>query len=111
MEALHAMASLSLTISRLYGDAPAISALQARKLKALKEGPLTFFREGFAIPSTYVANQNYIWGGRAKPLEELSTTTQLEEPEQEEEEEPVPEEDEQEKIFDHEFGRHNERDN
>ncbi len=108
MNALHAMASLSLTISKLYGDAPTISIMQARKLKALKEGPLTFLREGFVIPSTY-AESKYIRGGRAKALEELSTQPPQPEEEQQEEEPASDEEDQD--IFDHEFTRNSSRRN
>jgi hypothetical protein len=83
MQALHSMASLSLTISKLFGDSPAIAALQLRKLKALKEGPISFLREGFVIPSSsaYTANR-YILGGRARPLEEELSSTQPPQPEE-----------------------------
>ena len=108
MDALHSMASLSLTIAKLYGDAPTISAMQARKLKAIKEGPLTFPREGFVLPSSYTESR-YIWGGRAKSLEDLSTQPPQPEEEQQEEEPASDEEDQD--IFDHEFTRNSSRRN
>lgn len=42
MSALHSMASLALTISRLSADAPTITAVQLRKLEAVRTGALYF---------------------------------------------------------------------
>lgn len=82
MTALHAMASLSLTISKLHRDAPVISVLQARKLKALKDAdaPL-YFRGGddsLFLPSIY--------RGGARPLPPFAEAAASQEQEQQEEE-------------------------